>query len=221
MASPVSLTSGQLIIDPSAKVLKSKDYASYLESDEIIKKAREHAREILDQSRQAYENEKQRGYEDGIAESKVDQAEQMLKVVSRTINYLSEVEKALADILMSGVKKIIGEFDQEELAVNLVRNALQHVRNEKQVTIRIPPSQFKMVKARLNEILAEYKGVGFIDLVADQRLSTGDCIMESDIGVVDASVDLQIKALQKRFERINSEAVNNITNDDSMFDESK
>ena len=36
---------------------------------------------------------------------------------------------------MSGVKKIIGEFDQEELAVNLVRNALQHVRNEKQVTI--------------------------------------------------------------------------------------
>lgn len=100
----------------------------------------------------------------------------------------------------------------------MVKNALQHVRNEKQVTIRIPPSQFKMVKARLNEILAEYKGVGFIDLVSDERLSTGDCIMESDIGVVDASVDLQIKALQKRFERINSEAVNNITNDHSMFD---
>ncbi|MGI9283345.1 MAG: HrpE/YscL family type III secretion apparatus protein [Endozoicomonas sp.] len=221
MASPVRLTSGQLTIDPSAKVLKSKDYAAYLESEEIIKKAREHAREILDQSRQAYEKEKQRGFEEGVTESKVDQAEQMLKVVSRTINYLSEVEKALADILMSGVKKIIGEFDQEELAVNLVKNALQHVRNEKQVTIRIPPSQFKMVKARLNEILAEYKGVGFIDLIPDQRLSTGDCIMESDIGVVDASVDLQIKALQKRFERINSEAVSSITNDHSMFDEPK
>lgn len=145
----------------------------------------------------------------------------MLKVVSRTINYLSEVEKALADILMSGIKKIIGEYDQEELAVSLVKNALQHVRNEKQVTIRIPPSQFKMVKARLNEILGEYKGVGFIDLVSDERLSTGDCIMESDIGVVDASVDLQIKALQKRFERINSEAVTSITNDRSMFDEPK
>ncbi|WP_257279837.1 MULTISPECIES: HrpE/YscL family type III secretion apparatus protein [unclassified Endozoicomonas] len=221
MASPVRLTSGQLTIDPSAKVLKTQDYADYLESKDIIKKARDHAREILEQSRQAYEKEKQRGFEEGLAESKVDQAEQMLKVVSRTINYLSEVEKALADILMSGIKKIIGEYDQEELAVSLVKNALQHVRNEKQVTIRIPPSQFKMVKARLNEILAEYKGVGFINLVSDQRLSTGDCIMESDVGVVDASVDLQIKALQKRFERINSEAVNSITNDHSMFDETQ
>ncbi|WP_448217973.1 HrpE/YscL family type III secretion apparatus protein [Endozoicomonas sp. 2B-B] len=219
MASPVRLTSGQLTIDPSAKVLKSEDYADYLESEKIVSKAREHAREILEQSRQAYEKEKQRGFEEGLAEGKVDQAEQMLKVVSRTINYLSEVEKALADILMSGIKKIIGEYDQEELAVSLVKNALQHVRNEKQVTIRIPPSQFKMVKTRLNEILGEYKGVGFIDLVSDERLSTGDCIMESDIGVVDASVDLQIKALQKRFERINSEAVTSITNDHSMFDE--
>lgn len=85
------------------------------------------------------------------------------------------------------------------------------------MTIRIPPSQIKMVKAKLNEILAEYKGVGFIDLVADQRLSTGDCIMESEIGVVDASVDLQIAALQRRFEKIHSTAINSITNDKSLF----
>ena len=184
---------------------------------DIIETAEKKAQQIIEASKTAYEQEKQRGYEDGIAESKVDQADQMLKVVSRTINYLSEVEKALADILMSGVKKIIGEFDQEELAVNLVRNALQHVRNEKQVTIRIPPSQLKMVKAKLNDILAEYKGVGFIDLVADQRLSTGDCIMESQIGVVDASVDLQITALQKRFEKVHSSAVNSISSDETLL----
>ena len=217
MASPVVLISGQLHIDPAAKVLKAKDYAFYLEAREIIASAEQKATEIIEAGKEAYDQQKKQGYEDGIAESKLDQADQMLKVVSRTINYLAEVEKAMADILMTGVKKIIGEFDQEELAVNLVRNALQHVRNEKQVTIRIPPSQFKMVKAKLNEILAEYKGVGFIDLVADQRLSTGDCIMESEIGVVDASVDLQITALQQRFEKIHSSAINSITNDDSLL----
>lgn len=217
MASPVVLTSGQLHIDPAAKVLKAEDYASYLEARDIIANAEQKAAEIIETGKEAYEQQKRQGYEDGIAESKIEQADQMLKVVSRTINYLAEVEKAMAEILMTGVKKIIGEFDQEELAVNLVRNALQHVRNEKQVTIRIPPSQFKMVKARLNDILTEYKGVGFIDLVADQRLSTGDCIMESEIGVVDASVDLQIKALQQRFEKIHSSAINSITNDESLL----
>lgn len=217
MASPVVLTEGLLHIDPAAKVLKAKDYALYLEAKDIIESAEQKATRIIEASKTAYEQEKQKGYDEGMEASKVDQADQMLKVVSRTINYLAEVESAMAEILMSGVKKIIGEFDQEELAVNLVRHALQHVRNEKQVTIRIPPSQFKMVKSKLNDILAEYKGVGFIDLVADQRLSTGDCIMESEIGVVDASVDLQIAALQKRFERIHSSAVNSISSDDSLL----
>ena len=218
MASPVVLIDGLIQIDPATKVLKASDYQRYLEATKIIEAAEEKAGKIVDASKKAYEKERQRGYDDGVAESKIDQADQMLKVVSRTIDYLADVEKTLADILMSGVKKIIGEFDQEELAVNLVRTALQHVRSEKQVTIRIPPSQFKMVKAKLNDILAEYKGVGFIDLVADQRLSTGDCIMESEIGVVDASVDLQIAALQKRFEKIHASAVNSISKDENMID---
>lgn len=204
MATPVILNTRQLNIDPSCNVLKAEDYALYLEAQDIIQQAQQQAAGIAEEAKTAYQQEKARGYQDGVDESKVDQADQMLKVVSRTITYLSEIEQSLADILLSGVKKIIGEFDQEQLAISLVRNALQHVRNEKQVTIRIPPSQYNMVKARVNDILAEYKGVGFIDLVADQRLSTGDCIMESEIGVVDASVDVQIKALQKRFEQLKS-----------------
>ena len=206
MATPVILTANQLNVDPSCRVMKAENYATFLEAEQIINTAKEQARQIVEQAKEAYEQEKQRGYQDGLDESKVDQADQMLKVVSRTINYLSDVEQTMADILLSGVKKIIGEYDQEQLAVNLVRNALQHVRNEKQVSIRIPPSQYNMVKARLNDILADYKGVGFVDLVADQRLSTGDCIMESEIGVVDASVDVQLKALQKRFSQLKAVA---------------
>ena len=206
MATPVILNASQLTIDPSCNVLKAEDYAIFLEAQDILETARQQAADIINDAKGAYQQEKERGYQDGIDESKIDQSDQMLKVVSRTITYLSEVEQSLADILLSGVKKIIGEFDQEYLAVGLVKNALQHVRNEKQVTIRIPPSQYNMLKAKLNDILADYKGVGFIDLVADQRLSTGDCIMESEIGVVDASVDVQIKALQKRFEQLNSSA---------------
>lgn len=207
MATPVILTSGQLLVDPTCKVLKAEDYAIYLEAQEIIESAKKQAEAIVAGANEAYEQEKQRGYQDGLDESKADQAEQMLKVVSRTINYLSDVEHSMADILLSGIRKIIGQFNQEELAVNLVRNALQHVRNEKQVTIRLAPSQYNMVKAQLNEILSDYKGVGFIDLVADQRLSTGDCIMESDIGVVDASVDVQLKALRQRFSQLKAAAI--------------
>lgn len=204
MAAPVILNNVQLELDPTCRVLKADDYVVYLEAQEIIKAAQQQATEIVEEAHKAYEHEKKRGYQDGIAESKAEQTEHMLKVVSRTINYLSDIEDTLANILMSGVKKIIGEFNQEELAISLVKNALQHVRNEKHVTIRIPPAQYSAVQARLNIILAEYKGVGFLDLVADPRLSAGDCIMESEVGVVDASVNVQLMALQKRFDSLKS-----------------
>lgn len=204
MATPVILNNVRLELDPKCKVLKADDYVVYLEAQEIIKAAQQQAAETADEARKAYEHEKKRGYQDGMAESKAEQTEHMLKVVSKTINYLSDIEDTLANILISCVKKIIGEYNQEDLALSLVKNALQHVRNEKHVTIRIPPAQYSAVQARLNTILAEYKGVGFIDLVADPRLSVGDCIMESEIGVVDASVDVQLMALQKRFDSLKS-----------------
>ncbi len=207
MATPVILTTDTLYVDQACKVLKAEDHAIYLEAENIIERAKEQALAIVERAQEEYRQERERGYLDGLETSKAEQAEQMLKVVSRTINYLSNIEKAMAEILMSGVKKIIGDYDKEELAVGLVKSALQHVRNEKQVTIRIAPSQYGMVKARINEILEEYKGVGFIDLVSDPRLSTGDCIMESEIGVVEASVDIQLQALQKRFEKVNATVV--------------
>ncbi|MDD7805822.1 MAG: HrpE/YscL family type III secretion apparatus protein [Endozoicomonas sp. (ex Botrylloides leachii)] len=204
MATPIVLAGDNLYVDQSCNVLKARDYESWIDSQDIINKAQEQAEKIAEQAREMYQKEKQRGYEDGLDESKAEQAEQMLKVVSRTINYLSSIEKAMTDILFSGVKKIINDFDEEALVVGLIKNALKHVRNEKQVTIRIPPSQYNMVQARISDILENYEGVSFIELVADQRLSTGDCIMESEIGIVETSVDIQLQALKKRFERVNA-----------------
>ena len=204
MAAPVILSNIQLDLDPSCRILKAEDYVVYLEAREVISAAQQEAEDIVAKARQTYEDEKRRGYQEGLAEIKGEQADHILKVVSRTINYLSDIEDTLANILIGGVKKIIGECDHKALAISLVKNALQHVRNEKHVTIRIAPGEYEAVQGQLNDILAEYKGVGFIDLVADPRLSAGDCIMESDIGVVDASVDVQMKALQKRFDKIKS-----------------
>ena len=204
MAAPVILSNIQLDLDPSCRILKAEDYVVYLEAREVISAAQHEAEDIVAKARQTYEDEKRRGYQEGLAEIKGEQADHILKVVSRTINYLSDIEDTLANILIGGVKKIIGECDHKALAISLVKNALQHVRNEKHVTIRIAPGEYEAVQGQLNDILAEYKGVGFIDLVADPRLSAGDCIMESEIGVVDASVDVQMKALQKRFDKIKS-----------------
>ena len=51
-------------------------------------------------------------------------------------------------------------------------------------------------REKIREITADFPTIGIIDIEADPRLDTGGCIMESDIGVVDATVEVQIAALR-------------------------
>ena len=89
--------------------------------------------------------------------------------------------------------------------VSVVRNALSVVRKQQQVTVRVHPNQVKSVQENLNRIMAPYPNIKFMDVVPDLRLATGDCILESEIGMVEASVESQLeiirKALTKSFKR--------------------
>lgn len=53
----------------------------------------------------------------------------------------------------------------------------------------------------MNQLLAAYPGVGYLDLLPDARLAPGACILESEIGMVEASLEDQLCALRAAFER--------------------
>ena len=62
-------------------------------------------------------------------------------------------------------------------------------------------SENALLRERINDILAAYPGVGYLDLLADARLGRGACILESQIGMVEASLEGQIEALRGAFQR--------------------
>jgi len=39
-------------------------------------------------------------------------------------------------------------------------------------------------------------GATFLDVTADPRMKSGDCILECELGVVDASLETQLKAIE-------------------------
>lgn len=57
------------------------------------------------------------------------------------------------------------------------------------------------MREQINDLLAAYPGVGYLDILADGRLARGSCILESEIGMVEASLEGQIQALRQAFQR--------------------
>lgn len=189
-------------IDTSSKIVRFADVAALQEAEQLITDANAQADAIIAGAQAAFEAERQRGYAEGIEEAKLEQAEQMIENVSRTIDYFGKVEARMVELVMQALRKIISDFNDEERVLITVKNVLSVVRNQKQMTLRLNPSQVETVKARVNDLLANYPGVGYLDIVADSRLPLDSCILESDIGLVEASMEGQLQALENAFTKV-------------------
>ena len=188
-------------LDPAARVLRAADLAVLVQAQEVLDNAHAQAQAIVAGAQEAFEAERRRGYEDGKQEALLDQAEKMIETVSRTIDYFAGVENEMVDLVMAAVRKVMDGFDDREKVMAVVRNALAVVRNQKQMTMRLHPGDVDTVRERINDILAAYPGVGYLDLVGDARLARGACILESEIGMVEASLEGQLEALRGAFQR--------------------
>jgi type III secretion protein L len=191
----------EAIPDPSARVLRAADYTALVQAQALLDEARAQADAILAGAQEAFEAERRRGYEDGKQEALLDQAEKMIETVGRTVDYFAGVENEMVDLVMSAVRKVVDGFDDRDKVMIVVRNVLAVVRNQKHMTLRLNPDEVEVVRARINDILADYPGIGYLDLMADARLAQGACILESEIGMVEASLEGQIAALQGAFQR--------------------
>lgn len=189
-------------IDPACKVVRADELREMRAAHEVIALANAQADAILQEAREEFEAERVRGFEQGKEEARLEQAELMIENVSRTVDYFSKVEGRMVDLVMQAVRKIVDDFDEKERVLITVRSVLSVVRNQKHMTLRLNPQQVQTVQGRVNEILAAYPGVGYVDIVADSRLKADACILESDIGLVEASMEGQLEALRKAFHKV-------------------
>lgn len=192
----VRITLDKTTLAPETRILKARDCQVFEQSRQVLADAQRESQAILRRAEQEYEKQRTLGYQVGMDQAKMETAEKMIDTVSRTIDYFAQVENHVAGIVISAVRKILGEFDDLELTLRVVRNALNVVRTQHQVTLRTSPAQEDDIRERVDEILKSYSGIRYLQVIADHRLQAGDCILETELGAVDANLELQLKALE-------------------------
>lgn len=179
------------------KIIKSAEYKAYISAREIIERAHEKATMIEVDAKQAYQDEKKRGYDEGLRNGNDAIAEKMMDTISDTINYFETVEVKIVDVVLVALRKILSDFDQVDIVKRVVKTALQIARNQKHVTIRVHPDIKDALTKHFAEIASSAPSVNFIEVEADVRVSKDGCIIDSDMGIIDASLQKQISILEK------------------------
>ncbi len=192
----------QVGLQPGRKIVSAQHLQVLADAEEALQAAIRQGEMIVAQSEAAYEAEKRRGHEEGLEQARMDSAEQLMENITRSVDFFGRVEARMVDLVMEAVQVVVYGFDDRERVLATVRNVLAAARSQKQMTLRLPPDRVELVRAEIDQILAQFPAVAFLDIAPDARLSGDACVLESEVGVVEASLPSQLQALRQAFERV-------------------
>jgi len=184
------------------------------ERDEMIARARREAEEIR---QQAYQEGRDKGYQDGftrgVASGKKEglarlegRYQEVMQILAETEKYREEIcrqmEPELVRLAVTMAEKIISTqlTLDEETITHIARQALKMLIKPRFINIYVHPQDGEVLmrqKKLLGEELAE---IVPINIIKKDDLPPGSCVIETDKGHVDSSVDTQIRELKKVLE---------------------
>lgn len=200
MGSMFQLTASTITVRPDTRIIKTEDIAKLHEASDIVEAAKKRAEQILAEAQSDIERMRQQGYEEGREEGRLEHSEKLMETVLQSVEFIENIEATIVDVVNQAIRKVIGDIDDKERIVRIVRTALASVRNQQQVTVRVAPTDEGAVSEALSAMLTSVPGSpSFLNVVADSRLEPNSCILESELGVVDASLETQLKAFENAF----------------------
>ena len=189
---------GNLQIETTGRLVKRAEAQSIAEAMDVLSAAQKEAEDVRQKAQEEFEAQRKLGYEKGLEDSKEEIAIQKLEQVEKSIDYLGSMENKIVEIVLTALKKCVAEIGDRELMVQVVQKAMQSVvRNQQQIALKVSPEMLPTVKERLNEIISKFPGVNYINLMEDSHLKGVSCIIETDAGNVEASLDNQLAAIEK------------------------
>jgi len=119
------------------------------------------------------------------------------KFSEERIEYFARVEQEVVQLALSIAAKILHREAQVDpmLVATLVRMAVEKMREESSVTVRVSPAR----GASFRQYFAAQPNMGRVAVAEDPQLSDLDCVLETELGSANFGLDTQLKEVQKGF----------------------
>lgn len=180
----------------------------------IVADARAEAERILEEARIEAEQLKQNAFEQGMSEAQT-QAQAELDELQESLNNqflmrsnqledeyqekYSKMEPELVETITTLFEKTIHVIseDNSQMVMDLINNAMRNMDTGNSFLIRVSPEDYPFVVNHQGKIYCAMSKDIQIDIFEDASLTKNQCKIESEFGVYDCSLDIQMGNLIK------------------------
>lgn len=129
-----------------------------------------------------------------------NQGLEQLKNIRREIH--QKIEKEVAQLALSIAKKVVCHEVKttEETVVCVAREALSRVENPGKIKVKLNPADLQFIqdtKSQLSDFLDDVESIRF---EAEDSIQSGGCLIETDMGDIDARIEKQLQAIEESFQ---------------------
>jgi len=172
------------------------------EAAQIIQKARRESAQILDQA-------KKDGYESGRHEAdlKIKEALQTLnQAVGERKKIIKDAESEILRLALKVAEQIIrSEVSlHRDVSLNIVTEAINRVSDREQVIVRVNREDAEYIKRQKDRLAGILDGVKSFSVIEDSQIEPGGCIVETNLGYVDARISTKLKSIEEALEKAKS-----------------
>jgi len=170
-------------------------------ANRIVAAARAEAEKKL---QEAYEEGLRRGTEEGRAQFEATLAEcrEALQNAAQAMarardEFLASLEPQVAALAVAVAERIIGREARTdpELVVRTVRAALEHLVDREGMVVHLHPDDLAALKQHEVDLLDRLEGVKELEMIPDETVVPGGCIIDTGAVRVDAAVDAQLQSI--------------------------
>jgi len=174
---------------------------------------------------EVYEQGRQEGVEEGYSRGKQEGRQELQEELDQTVNSLVQAMDQLNSLrssLLNSNKqdmvrlvRIIAEqvihvevCSREKAILRAVEKAIQAAIQSEEYRVRVNPQDMEVVTENKPLFLSSIRGLQSIVVEPDEDISRGGCVVESDQGKVDATIE-------SKLEKIQDQLYNEIANEES------
>ena len=191
------------------------------EAEKIVEDTKQEAKELLEKVRkEGYDDGYKEGKEEGIKDGREKIEDELDAIVKETnekaqktlrdakeltAEYFVDAEDDIVKIVIMAVEKILPQhfLDKPQVILPVVREAINHVRDQKEIIIHVEPYSYDLVlmaRPELRSMLTD--GTATVEIISDEALKPGDCVIETPNGGVDARLSTQLGLLKKAVQSV-------------------
>lgn len=184
------------------------------EAEKIIEDARLQAEQIIADANKnaaaAFEEAKQNGYYEGnaAAQEEADKKQEQLeaeynnrkKELEQEYNDLKEkVEPQLVEVITDVFRKVTGVVaeDNQQIILHLINDVMHNADGSRDYVIKVSPEDYKFLVNNQGKIYCAMSREVNIDIVEDTGLERNQCMIETNTGIFNCSLDIELNNLIK------------------------